>query len=60
MWARETEKGGLFFPSPALAGLFRRRKLGEVRERVCGSKIALRVRVQVRSEQTAPCPELSY
>ena len=53
MWARATEKGrGLFYPSPAPADLVRRRKLGEVGERVCASKIALRVRVQVRSEQT--------
>jgi hypothetical protein len=50
----EQNKALSLYPSPAPADLVRRRKPGEVGERVCASKIALRVRVQVRSEQTAP------
>jgi hypothetical protein len=60
LWARGTEKGAVLLALARACGPGRRRKLGEVGERLCASKIALRVRAQVRSEQTALRPELSF
>jgi hypothetical protein len=49
-----TERNGAqFFGRARACGPVRRRKLGEAGERVCASKFALRVRVQVQCEQPA-------